>query len=272
MKKRFLLIAGHGAGDPGACATFGSVTYKESEEAIKVVDGIAAALTGYDCEVAVYPHSRNAYADYLEGKLRSNAKFQNYDYALEIHFNAFTRSEKDGRVKGTEIYYPSAGAPSGCEDRLLKGLAALGLTTRKSAAGRFAVINTVAAYGCKANLLEVCFLDDADDLMIYTRHRTEICDAIAQAVCESLGIKKNQKEGDGMTETEIRKIVRDEIAEVDKEQQLKQPSAWSKADRAWAEKNGIIQGTGEGMAYQAPCTREQMVAFLHRYDAVKGGA
>ena len=134
--KNILLIAGHGDGDPGACATFGSVTYKESDEAINVVDGIAAALRSCDCEVAVYPHSRNAYADYLEGKLRSNAQFARYDYALEIHFNAFQRAQKDGRVKGAEIYYPSSGAPSGCEDRILDGLAALGLTTRKSAAGR----------------------------------------------------------------------------------------------------------------------------------------
>ena len=269
--KRILLIAGHGAGDPGACATFGTLTYKEAEEAIKVVDGIAAALRGYDCEVAVYPHSRNAYADYLEGKLRSNAQFTRYDYVLEIHFNAFQRAQTDGRVKGTEIYYPSNGAPSGCEDRLLKGLAALGLTTRKSAAGKFAVINTAYSCGCAANLLEVCFLDDADDLLVYTRHRAEICDAIAQAVCDCLGIKKIQKEGEDMTEEAIRKIVREVIAEVDKEQQRKQPAAWSKADRDWAEKNGIIQGTGDGMAYQAPCTREQMVAFLHRYDKLRGG-
>lgn len=269
--ERILLIAGHGAGDPGACATFGSVTYKEADEAVKVVDGIAEALRDYYCEVEVYPHRRNAYADYLDGSLRNTAQFRLHDYALEIHFNAFQRAQTDGRVKGTEIYYPSAGAPSGCEDRILTGLAALGLTTRKSAAGKFAVINTAYSCGCAANLLEVCFLDDADDLMIYTRHRTEICEAIAQAVCDCIGIKKTQKEGEEMTETEIRKIVREEIAAVAKEQQLKQPASWSKDDREWAEKNGIIQGNGSGMAYQAPCTREQMVAFLHRYDTMKGG-
>lgn len=269
--KKILLIAGHGAGDPGACATFGTLTYKEADEAVKVTDGIADALSCYDCEVAVYPHAKNAYADYLEGKLRSNAQFARYDYVLEIHFNAFQLAQTDGRVKGTEIYYPSAGAPSGCEGRLLDGLASLGLTTRKSASGKYAVINTAAGDGCKANLLEVCFLDDSDDLMIYTRHRTEICKAIAQAICDSLGITK-KKEDERMEEEDIRRIVREEIAAITKEQQLKNPAAWSKSDREWAEKHGIIQGTGEGMAYKAPCTREQMVAFLHRYDTMKGGA
>ena len=44
----------------------------------------------------------------------------------------------------------------------------------------------------------------------------------------------------------------------------KSPASWSKTDREWAEKNGIIKGTGNGMEYQSYVTREQMVAFLHR--------
>lgn len=45
------------------------------------------------------------------------------------------------------------------------------------------------------------------------------------------------------------------------------PSAWSAADRAWAEENGIIRGNGDGdMQYKAFCTREQMTAFLHRFS------
>lgn len=44
----------------------------------------------------------------------------------------------------------------------------------------------------------------------------------------------------------------------------KSPASWSKADREWAEKNGIIKGTGNGMEYQSYVTREQMVALLHR--------
>ena len=48
------------------------------------------------------------------------------------------------------------------------------------------------------------------------------------------------------------------------QQAAKEPEEWSKEDREWAEANGIIKGTGAGFSYRAYCTREQMVAFLHR--------
>lgn len=54
-------------------------------------------------------------------------------------------------------------------------------------------------------------------------------------------------------------------------QAAKEPEEWSKDDREWAESNGIIKGTGAGFSYRAYCTREQMVAFLHRvYDMTVG--
>ena len=54
-------------------------------------------------------------------------------------------------------------------------------------------------------------------------------------------------------------------------QAAKEPEEWSKDDREWAEANGIIKGTGAGFSYRAYCTREQMVAFLHRvYDMTVG--
>lgn len=54
-------------------------------------------------------------------------------------------------------------------------------------------------------------------------------------------------------------------------QAAKEPEEWSKEDREWAESNGIIKGTGAGFSYRAYCTREQMVAFLHRaYEMTVG--
>ena len=48
------------------------------------------------------------------------------------------------------------------------------------------------------------------------------------------------------------------------EQAAKEPGEWSKDAREWAEREGIILGTGAGNSYQAPCTREQMIEFLYR--------
>lgn len=44
-----------------------------------------------------------------------------------------------------------------------------------------------------------------------------------------------------------------------------EPASWSAEARAWAEKYGIMRGTGSGMAYLSWCTREQMVEFLYRF-------
>jgi hypothetical protein len=63
-----------------------------------------------------------------------------------------------------------------------------------------------------------------------------------------------------MTQEQFNQMMNNWISQ----QATKEPGEWSKEDREWAEKNGIIKGTGAGMSYLAYCTREQMVAFLHR--------
>ena len=56
-----------------------------------------------------------------------------------------------------------------------------------------------------------------------------------------------------------------------KEKAKEDPAAWSKEARDWAEKNGIINGTGTGMEYKSGCTREMMVTFLYRlYRLIRG--
>lgn len=50
-------------------------------------------------------------------------------------------------------------------------------------------------------------------------------------------------------------------------------TAWSDAAVAWAEENGIIYGDGNGnLMLDEPCTRRQMVTFLHRFAKSIGRA
>ena len=50
-----------------------------------------------------------------------------------------------------------------------------------------------------------------------------------------------------------------------KDLQAQEPSSWSKEAREWAEKSGIIAGSGNGaMQYKAFCTREQAVTMLYQ--------
>jgi hypothetical protein len=51
------------------------------------------------------------------------------------------------------------------------------------------------------------------------------------------------------------------------------PHDWAKEAVEWAVENGIIYGTGDGdLALREPCTREQMMVFLHRFAQMIGRA
>ena len=50
-------------------------------------------------------------------------------------------------------------------------------------------------------------------------------------------------------------------------QALREPSAWSKESREWAESNGYIKGDEKGnKMYKKPLTREEFVEVLYRIE------
>lgn len=79
---------------------------------------------------------------------------------------------------------------------------------------------------------------------------------------------KNKQEEEKVTQQQFDEMMNNWIAR----QAAKEPEEWSKDDREWAESNGIIKGTGAGFSYRAYCTREQMVAFLHRFYEMTVGS
>ena len=173
---KILLISGHGAGDPGAIGTCNGKTYREADLTREVATALAAKLKGY-ADVTVYDQSRNAYTDYKNGSLNSRAHFENYEFVLEIHFNAFKADSGDGKTKGVEIFAKSG---SNIEGNIVKNIAALGFTNRGVKSNSFAVINTARSKGARAALLEICFIDDADDMKLYLSKKNDIIIAIAK--------------------------------------------------------------------------------------------
>ena len=73
-------------------------------------------------------------------------------------------------------------------------------------------------------------------------------------------LKDKEQEEEKVTQQQFNDMMNVWISQ----QAAKEPEEWSKEDREWAEANGIIKGTGAGYSYRSYCTREQMVAFLHR--------
>ena len=192
---KILLISGHGAGDSGAVSQFG----READETIYMVKEIQKTLSQY-AQVDLYPTDRNAYSDAKAGKLAVN--FGNYGYVLEVHFNACVND-----TKGTEIFVTKAEKTVGVETKIVQAIAAFGLKNRGVKRTNFTVIARAKAAGVSSALLETCFIDDKDDMQIYSSKKAQIAAAVANAIAAQFGLKKsNTAAGSGAqaAEKEIR--------------------------------------------------------------------
>ena len=185
---KILLISGHGAGDPGTVSQFG----KEADETIYMVEEIKKTLSAY-AQVDLYPTERNAYKDAKAGKLAVD--FGNYGYVLEVHFNSGAADLKgNGRTTGTEIYVTTAEKTVGVETKIVQSIAALGFKNRGVKRTNFTVIYKAKAAGVSSALLEVCFIDDKDDMSAYAAKKTQIAAAVANAIATQFGLKKGSQE------------------------------------------------------------------------------
>lgn len=188
-KVKILLISGHGAGDSGAVATIKGVTYKESDETIKLVELIHDRLRQY-AYVDYYPVERNAYKDIQRGCLQVN--FSQYDYVLEIHFNSCVKDLKgNGKTTGTEIFVTKTDNSAAVEQAIVNNIAEIGFKNRGVKKQNFTVINRAYKASAQSALLEVCFIDDADDMKLYTADRSRVADAIVEALITSYNLKGN---------------------------------------------------------------------------------
>lgn len=190
---RILLIAGHGAGDPGACSTINGVKYREADETRYVVSQIFSELTNrFLVDVGVYATDRNAYADKKCGALPDEV-FKGYDYVAEIHFNALKSEKADGYTKGCEVYVTQQEKSLGVELQIAQRISALGLRNRGVKRKNFDVITAAKRAEVSSALIECCFIDDPDDMEVYLRNRRAMGVAIADAIAAGFGLTKKPR-------------------------------------------------------------------------------
>ena len=184
-----LLIAGHGGTDPGATA----FNYKESELARDLVPKIENELKKYGVNVTIYDVNSSAYRDIITNGKAYN--FKPYDYVLEIHFNAYTKSVFDNKIKGSEIYVTTSEKIITVEEAILKNMKAIGFTNRGVKKKNMSVIYEAKKQGVSGALMEVCFIDDQDDLNVYMFKKNEVAKAIADGIATGykLTIKEEKK-------------------------------------------------------------------------------
>lgn len=195
MSKEFniLLIAGHGAGDSGALGC----GYKEADKTREFVKLQKPKLEKY-ANVYVYPTERNAFKDVKAGVFKKilNEYFPNvkFNYALEDHFNAFNIS-----AHGTEIFVVPEEKGITVEQEIMKNMKEF-FTLRDNdnivdgvKRTRFLVIKTLKEMGVSGALLEVCFIDNPDNMKIYEAKKDDIADATVKGIVTGFGLKENIK-------------------------------------------------------------------------------
>ena len=181
---KMLLIAGHGANDPGACSNYGI----ERDEARKIVNRMVELLKAYKVSVDVYPQSRNCYADVCNGCVQVN--MGNYDYVFEIHFNSASSSQ----ANGTEIWVTPVEATVVVEREIVNRLSAVGFSNRGVKKEYFAVISFAKNKGVSSALVEVCFISNQNDMNLYRNKFEQVCNAMVSGIADGFGLQKNPGE------------------------------------------------------------------------------
>lgn len=176
---KILIIAGHGAGDSGACGC----GYREADLTRKAASILEGKLDAYDCKVTRYPSARNAYEDNKRGCMQDS--FSKYGLVIEIHFNSY-----NGDAHGCEVLY----RPARMRDlaaKVSKAIAEEGFFNR-GAKQRTDLMNMNTCYrsGVPYILIETCFIDNKADMARYAKELYEVWDNVAEAICKYYGIEK----------------------------------------------------------------------------------
>lgn len=242
---KILLIAGHGNGDPGATAKIGGTTYREADETRKMASLLAPRLQVMGASVSLYKTAYNAYEDWKNGSLSDRAKFEDFDYVLELHLNALALAGQDGKTKGVECYVTTTEKSTGVEDAICRNIAAIGFTNRGVKRKNYSVIAAAKKQGTSAALLELCFIDDYDDITLYAKNREKVADAIVAGIAEGFGLAKTIPAA----------------AETTKDL----PAEWAKEAWQAAFAKGVLDGTRP----TDPITRQEMAVVLYRLGLTK---
>ena len=104
------------------------------------------------------------------------------DLHISIHFNSGRNDKKgDGKTGGTEVWLTKNVDDKGdIAKRVCSQMAKLGFTNRgvKVTSGLYFLNHTKAP----AILIEVCFVDDKDDYMLYKADRLDVAKTIVRAI------------------------------------------------------------------------------------------
>lgn len=162
------VIAGHGAGDPGACGN----GYTEAER-VRALASVIAQRGG--SSVVLLDTSRNWYAD----KGVNTLSVAKGNALVELHMDAATPSAKGGHV----IIKAGIGGADQYDKALASAIASIFPGRAQSIVEESSLANANRAYarGINYRLLECGFITNAGDVQTFNARMTEVADAILGA-------------------------------------------------------------------------------------------
>jgi glucan-binding YG repeat protein len=220
-KASILLLSGHGQGDTGAVGTFSNVTYKEyllTREFSTLIynklnaSGANVSVTMYDQNYDCYQQNAStlgssglklsftgsgANKEKVLAGIKTNPKlpdFTQYDYVLEIHFNATGTANKDtkgdGKYKGIGMYISSYKKDYAIDLNIVNavvkqtGFKLWGGTVVSGVSTSSTLYNPKVCQelGVSYGLLETAFIDDKDDMTFYQKNKDDMAQAVADAI------------------------------------------------------------------------------------------
>ena len=182
---KLLIVAGHGAGDAGACA----LGLQEHELNVEVAYALYTELKD-KVDVTLYDTRKNLYKELKAGNY---GEIAGYTDIIEVHFNACVQDLKgDGRSTGTEILVHKAKYDAKdieLEEKLLRELCDCGWKNR-GVKPRSDLQNMNICYkrGINYFLIEMCFIDDKDDIDIYSQFKSWNTEVFADTLLDHWGV------------------------------------------------------------------------------------
>ncbi|MDD7319286.1 MAG: N-acetylmuramoyl-L-alanine amidase [Prevotellaceae bacterium] len=182
--------AGHGGKDPGAVG--GGL--KEKDIALSVALKVGKILKNRGLNVD-YTRTTDVFLPISkrEGTTRMDkANKANADIFVSIHCNSAANTS----AQGLEVFsYPTSNKGTKLSEAIYNNVKSKGLYTklRGTKKANFAVLRETRAV---AALIELAFISNAEDRKLLINKQNEFAEAIANGICEYLGVKQMENKKD----------------------------------------------------------------------------
>lgn len=192
---KMLLIAGHGAGDPGAVGN-GKSECNLTRNLCTLMMTENAYLDA-DLEIELYPTTKDCYQESRSGRVPNYAA---YDYVLEVHFNSFSSDS----AYGSEILIHPSETGHTVEDAILKNLEEIGFYNRGvKKRSDLLNMNNCSWRGVSYALLETCFISNADDVNLYLSQNKAVARAVLNGIISGFGLSSAETEGGTLYKVQV---------------------------------------------------------------------